>query len=274
VTITDIDKAVILARGRGTRMRRADESATLDDRQATVADTGVKALIPIDRPFLDYVLSTLADAGYRRICLVVGPEHQEIRDYYGSQVRPERIDIDFAIQKEAKGTADAVAAAESFAGDDPFLMLNSDDYYPREAYEALRRQDGAAVALFEKDALLAGSNISAERIGEFAIAQIDEEGFLTRIIEKPDESSLAAMPKPLWVNMNCWRFGPTIFQACRSIQPSVRGEYELPDAVQYTIDVLDETIHAVCIRLPVLDLTSRSDIAAITAELAGMEVNL
>ncbi len=255
-------------------MRRTDAAAALDDCQAAAADTGVKALIPIDRPFLDYVLSTLADAGYRRICLVIGPEHQGIRDYYGRQVKPQRIDIDFAIQREAKGTADAVAAAESFANGEPFLMVNSDNYYPLEAYDALRQQNGAGVALFEKEALLSGSNIPAERIGRFAIVQVDQGGFLRRIIEKPDESTLAAMSEPLWINMNCWRFGPAIFQACRSIGPSVRGEYELSDAVQYAIDVLHEPFRAVCLRLPVLDLTSRNDIAAVAAKLTGLVVNL
>ena len=72
------DKVVILARGMGSRMRRGDSSAGLDERQAAVADSGVKALIPIDRPFLDYVLSRVADAGYRRVCLVIGPEHARV----------------------------------------------------------------------------------------------------------------------------------------------------------------------------------------------------
>src|SRR3954452_13138192 len=59
-----IDKAVILARGLGTRMRKPDATATLDSRQAAIAESGVKAMIPVgagvrggtDRPFLDYVL--------------------------------------------------------------------------------------------------------------------------------------------------------------------------------------------------------------------------
>ena len=55
-------KAVILARGLGKRMRQADEHASLDPKQAAVADQGIKAMIPIGRPFLDYVLSALADA--------------------------------------------------------------------------------------------------------------------------------------------------------------------------------------------------------------------
>ncbi|HEX7009360.1 MAG TPA: hypothetical protein VF184_05230, partial [Phycisphaeraceae bacterium] len=92
-----MEKAVILARGLGTRMRKAAQAASLTDEQAAVADTGVKALVPIDRPFLDYVLSTLADTGYRRVCLVIGPEHQAIRDYYTQTVKPKRLSIEFAV---------------------------------------------------------------------------------------------------------------------------------------------------------------------------------
>ena len=63
MSIQETDKAVILARGLGTRMRKSDADAPLDARQAAVAETGVKALIPIDRPFLDYVLHVVAQAG-------------------------------------------------------------------------------------------------------------------------------------------------------------------------------------------------------------------
>jgi len=270
-----MDKALILARGRGTRMQKADSAVALDERQAAVAATGVKALIPLaDRPFLDYLLTTLADAGYRRICLVVGPEQDEIRDYYQHRVKLQRLSIQFAIQVEARGTADAVAAAEEFAGQDPFLMLNSDNFYPLEACRALRAQAGAGLVLFERDAMLAHSNIAAERVSMFAVGEIDQDGCLRRIIEKPDAETLARLPLPLWLSMNCWRFGPAIFAACRSISPSPRGEYEIVAAVQYAIDVLGERFHAVCMRAPVLDLTSRGDIAPVAARLAGMEVRL
>src|ERR1700688_4936706 len=85
------DKAVILAAGLGTRMRKADDAASLDARQAAIADTGVKALIPIKRPFLDYVLHALADAGFKRVCLVIGPDHHELRRYYGQELRLSRL---------------------------------------------------------------------------------------------------------------------------------------------------------------------------------------
>lgn len=273
--LTTTDKAVILARGRGTRMRADDGAAPLDRRQAAMADTGVKALIPLaNRPFLDYVLSTVADAGYRRICLVIGPEQRAIRDYYTREVPLQRLSIEFAIQEEANGTADAVSVAADFAGRDPFLMLNSDNFYPLEACQALRSQPGSAVVLFERDALLAGSNIAPDRVTKFAVGEIDEKGCLRRIIEKPDAETLAGLPLPLWVSMNCFRFGPSIFQACRSIPRSSRGEFELMTAVQYAIDVLGERFQVIPMHASVLDLTHRRDIAQIEAKLAGTEVRL
>jgi dTDP-glucose pyrophosphorylase len=255
-------------------MRRHDATQAIDGRQASVADAGVKAMIPIGRPFLDHVLSAAADAGFRRVCLVIGPEHDAIREYYGSQVVARRLSFAFACQREPKGTADAVAAAEAFADGEPFAAINSDNYYPVEALRALREQPGCAVALFERDAMLAGGNIREERIKRFAVAKIDASDRLQRIIEKPDEATLAALPKPLWVSMNCWRFGPSIFEACRAIPPSPRGEFEITDAVQYAIGALGERFAAVKVRAPVLDLTHRDDIASVAAVLTPHEVRL
>jgi glucose-1-phosphate thymidylyltransferase len=265
-------KAVILARGLGKRMRRGDEAARLDSAQRRAAASGVKAMIPIGRPFLDYVLSSLADAGCRRVCLVVGPGQDPVREHYSGLPSPSRLAIEFAVQEEPRGTADAVAAAEVFAGDDPFLAINSDNYYPPQALAALVAAGGPAVALFERQGLLSGGNIPAERVSSFAVAQSDGHGLLVRILEKPDEASLAALPEPICVN--CWRFGPAIFTACRAICPSVRGELELPDAVQYAIDVLGERFRVLEFRAGVLDLTTRGDIAAVAALLAGREVRL
>ncbi|HXU44846.1 MAG TPA: NTP transferase domain-containing protein, partial [Thermoanaerobaculia bacterium] len=72
-------KAVVLAAGRGSRMRRPDGGARLDPTQAAAADAGAKGMVPIaTRPFLDYVLSALADAGLSRICFVVRPGEDAI----------------------------------------------------------------------------------------------------------------------------------------------------------------------------------------------------
>jgi glucose-1-phosphate thymidylyltransferase len=269
------DKAVILARGLGTRMRKDDAGAALDPAQAAVAGTGVKALIPLgDRPFLDYVLSALADAGYRRVCLVIGPEHDAVRDYYGRTVAPRRLEIAFAVQDKPLGTANAVAAAEAFAGGDRFLMINSDNFYPPEACRGLRDLDGPGIAAFERAAMLAGSNIAPDRIAKFAAAQVSADEYLERVIEKPDAATLASLGDAVYLSMNCWMLTPRIFEACRAIAPSVRGEYEVTDAVQHTIDRLGERYRVLPVRAPVLDLSSRGDVAPVAAKLAGTTVDL
>ncbi|MGH9168278.1 MAG: nucleotidyltransferase family protein [Acidimicrobiia bacterium] len=267
------DQVVILARGLGTRMRRADPEAALSPEQAAVADTGLKALLPVaDRPFLDYVLAAAAEAGLRRACLVVGPEHKALRKHYGSTPL-HRLELAFAVQEEPRGTADALAAAEQMVGDRPFLALNSDNYYPAEALRALCDLEGSGVALFERKAMGEQGNIPPERISRLAVA-VTEQGFLRRIIEKPDPEELAELPPPILVSMNCWRFDPEIFRACRAIGPSARGELELPDAVQYAIDVLHHPFQALTFALAVLDLSGRSDLPAVAARLAAIEVDL
>jgi len=269
-----MNKAVILARGLGTRMRKADAGAKVSQTQADVADLGIKAMIPIDRPFLDYVLHNLAEAGYEHICLVIGPEHEKVRQYYGETLNYSRIAVDFAIQEKPLGTADAVAAVEKFAGDDPFLVINSDNYYPLEALRGLAEINDNGLAGFERQSMLADSNIPADRVTKFAIIRNDGQGHMTEIIEKPDAETLAGLTEPVYLSMNCWRFGPAIFEACRNISLSPRGELELPDAVQYSMHSLGQNYITLPIKAPVLDLSSRDDIASIVEKLKGSPVQL
>jgi dTDP-glucose pyrophosphorylase len=269
--MAQVNKVVIMARGLGTRMRKSDESAVLDTKQTEVAGLGVKAMIPIDRPFLDYVLSELANAGYSEVCLVIGPEHTIIRDYYRVESPPERIRIRFAIQEKPLGTADAVSAAREFTGQDHFLVINSDNYYPVEALGALRDLQGPGVALFDRDSLVAGSNVPEERILKFAVAKIDGNGYLERIYEKPSEDTIRELGDPVYVSMNSWIFSPEIYRACSNIQLSKRGELELSDAIQYAIEKLREKFKVLTFQAPVLDLSNRSDIAAVTEKLRGTQ---
>jgi len=263
-------KAVVLARGKGTRMRRAATGPASAD-QSRVADSGVKGMIPFGRPFLDFVLSVLADAGCREVCLVIGPEHDSVREYYERTRVPERLQVSFAIQHEARGTADAVLSARLFAGDDPFLTINSDNLYPVEALRALVALDGPGLPAFRRSALLERSNIDRDRIASFALLTIDERGYLTDIVEKPDPETFARHGDHAAVSMNCWRFEPAIFEACASIEPSSRGEFELPSAVRFAVKTMGERFRAVPIEAGVLDLSNRDDIAEIERRLAHVD---
>jgi glucose-1-phosphate thymidylyltransferase len=272
-----MNKAVILARGLGKRMREEDTSAQVIGEQARLADAGMKAMIPAGgRPFLDYVLSALADSGIRRVCLVVGPEHAAIQEYY-KKLSSRSIEIQFAIQRNANGTARALLAARPFIGEEPFLALNSDNYYPTEVFAGLRALGEPGLAAFERESLIEKGNIPRERVRDFALLGIDEDGYLERIVEKPDEAANAAMAAnggETFVSMNCWRFDPAIFRACEKVPMSARGEFELPEAVQFGISVLGLRFKSVPFHAGVFDLSRRSDIAEVEKRLSGIKVNL
>ncbi|MEP7346131.1 MAG: nucleotidyltransferase family protein [Gemmatimonadaceae bacterium] len=263
-------------------MRRDDPSASLNEQQARIARAGVKALIPVGtstigstaRPFLDYVLTGLADAGITSACLVIGPEHDAIREYYGGDNAPRRLRIDFAIQQEARGTADAVLAAEPFAAGEHVLVLNSDNYYPVAAYRALCEFGGAALIGFDRDALVRQGNINPERIRAFALLETSPDGYLTDIVEKPDAMTFERMGPQALVSMNLWTLPPQIYEACRQIQPSARGEVELQDAVRYAMQQMHVRFRVFPIAAGVLDLSSRGDVAAVGEVLASFNVRL
>lgn len=269
----EIRKAVILARGLGKRMRSPDTTAQLAADQMRAADAGMKAMIPIGRPFLDYVLSALADAGFRQVCLVVGPEHTAIREYYQS-ISARRIEISLAIQEEALGTANALLTTERFAGHEEFLVLNSDNYYPVEVFRALRALGEPGLPAFEREALVRQSEIPRERVLRYALLQISAAGYLEKIAEKPDEMPETASDGEVFISMNCWRFSGGIFRACEQAARSARGEYELPEAVQLGLSSLGLRFKAIPFHTGVLDLSQRCDIAQVAGRLAGVEVKL
>ncbi|HEX9565236.1 MAG TPA: nucleotidyltransferase family protein [Gemmatimonadaceae bacterium] len=269
-------KAVILARGLGTRMQREDASARLSREQSRAADAGMKAMMPLERgrPFLYYLLSAIADAGVREICLVVGPDATGIQRHFHHELTLRRVRISFAIQPEARGTADAVLAAEPVVRGDRFLVLNADNFYPVESYRALVQADGCAVAGFDREVLVRQGNIDAERIRGYALLRVSEDGFLAEIVEKPDDATSAAMGEHALVSMNLWAFTTVIFDACRRVKPSVRGELELPDAVRIAITELGERIQVLPSAGPVLDLATRSDVAKLANALRDARVVL
>ena len=262
--------AVVLARGLGTRMRASSAAGSgLTSQQATAAASGYKALMPIGgHRLIDYSLSALVDAGIERAVLVVGPEHEDFRRHIDS-LDLTRLTIDLAVQVNPLGTADAVLSAEAAVGEECFLMVNGDNYYPRQVLRDLARHRGNALAGFDRAALVAESNIPAERIAAFAIVRA-RDGALEEIVEKPTAEVVRAAGAHAPVSMNAFRFTPEIFAACRRIAPSPRGELEIVDAVR----ALPGPVSVLAATGGVLDLSRREDIREVEARLSGTEVSL
>ena len=271
-------KAVLLARGLGSRMKQ-DGDGPLTAGQTAAAAAGAKGMMPIpstaltasgSRPFLDYVLSALADAGCSSVCFVVAPDHSAIRNYYDGEGRPSRLSIEYAVQPIADGTARAVQSAEAFAGDSPFIVLNSDNLYPSIVLRSLVELTGPGLPAFAVDSLVHDSGFPRERVTGFAAIEVDERGRLTGIVEKPGQAYYDKVGSRALISMNLWRFDRRIFDACRDVPLSARGEYELPEAVGLAASrgVAFQTFTA---SGAVLDLSRRSDVSVVSARLAGVE---
>jgi dTDP-glucose pyrophosphorylase len=268
-------KAVVLAAGRGSRMQVSSPGdPPLDAGQRAAADAGTKTLVPFHgHPLLSHILSALAGGGIGQVCLVVGPGEDPVRRHYEG-LQTERLRISFAVQEAPTGSAHALLAAEAFAGSDPVLVVNGDNLYPSDVVRTVCRLDGDGLAGFRAGALARDGGIPPERIAAFALLQVGSDGCLADIVEKPDAAELARFgPDPL-VSMTCWRFTPAIFDACRRVAPSPRGEYELPDAVLLRIREGGTCVRVVPIEAGVLDLTRRADISRVGEFLRDREVRL
>ena len=254
-------------------MREPDDGSRLTEAQRLAASAGHKGLMPVgaatDRPFLDFILSSLADAGCLEVCLVVAPQHDAIREHYATS-RPVRVRLSFAVQERPLGTANALLAAEPFVAGDPFLAMNADNLYPVDVLRTLAGLAGPALPAFERNELETSSGFPPDRVAAFALLEVDSNGWLRKVVEKPDLSRIEASGARALLSMNLWRFDPRVFAACQDVPMSARGEYELPEAVQLamTRGMEFQVIRATG---AVLDLSRRTDVAEVSRRLAATE---
>jgi glucose-1-phosphate thymidylyltransferase len=252
-------------------MRRDENAVSLTAAQSEAADAGLKCMIPVGRPFLDYVLNALVDGGIRDVCIIVAGGDQRIRARYTRDVVPSRVNITFAEQASPAGTANAILAARAFAGNDDFIVANGDNLYTSRAIAAIGALNGNAIAAYPAASLVARGNIPRERLRAFAVIEPDDRGNLRRVIEKPGEDM--RIGDDTLISMNLWAFTPAIFSACERVESSERGELELAGAVRIALRDGAE-FRIVPIDDGVLDLTERRDIAAVTARLRNVAVTI
>jgi glucose-1-phosphate thymidylyltransferase len=283
------DLAVVLAAGRGTRLRQASEQVRLTPSQETAATTGIKALMPVgplgsQRPIIDYILTSLADAGVRQVCIVTTTaDEPALADHFEGAVLS-RLAIRFVHQREPRGTADAILAARQTVGDRPFLSLGCDTWMSSDVLARLARQPGCAMLAFARARLIAAdTNLDDEKVRGFALLDLSAPNrsvpspggarYLEGVREKPDPATWATLSEPVFLSLNAWRFDRSIFDACAAIAPSPRGELELPDAVQWLID-RGTTIRALPTESPALDLTHRSDAGSFSHLIGDIQISL
>ncbi len=217
-------KAVILAAGRGTRLR-------------PLTDTTPKALLQVaDKPILEHILLGIASAlqghpegdpsgsperaaGIREAALVTGHLAEQIENYFGVGERV-GLRLSYFRQPEPTGSGPATLLAERYVGGEAFLLSFADILTSRENYSSLLRKFAANPC----DALLGLNEVEDPWAG--AAVYLDGDR-VTDLIEKPPRGTSTTR----WNNAGVMILTQCIFPALRALQPSERGERETPRAV-------------------------------------------
>ncbi len=213
-------KAVILAAGKGTRMRELTQELP-------------KPMLPVQgRPILEHIVQGLVSTGIRDIGIITGWRADVIEQHFGDGSRW-GARIVYARQEVQDGTGRAPEYARAFIGKDDFLLTYGDILVRPDTYR--RMQERHASGLFAGViTVTVGEDVSKGGLNFF-----DADFCLTRLVEKPTPAQLESLKAegllrpgtPLYYNAGIYIFRPSLFDFTARLQKSPRGEYELTDAI-------------------------------------------
>lgn len=204
-------KGILLSGGTGSRLR-------------PITHTGPKQLVPVaNKPVLEYAIEDLKEADITEIGVILGHKgREEIQELLGNG-SDYGVEITYIVQGNPLGLAHAAGCARDFVGDDDFVMYLGDNILKSgitDLVESFEQGDfGAGIALQEVDDPQA-----------FGIADVDEAGNVTRLVEKPDD------PPTNLALIGMYVFSPAVFDAIDRLEPSWRGELEITDAIQTLLE--------------------------------------
>src|SRR6267378_5642527 len=202
-----IDKAVVLAAGRGTRMREL----TVDFPKPMIEVRG--------KPVLQHIVEGLRDAGVRRFVIIVGYHAEAVRIFFGAGQR-HRVDIEYVTQTVQDGTGRVVNLARSFVSDSSFILSYGDILISPVNYKRVVELPDDCEAII--------TVTRGEDISKGGAVFVNEQMDLVDLREKPKPGQSESP----WYNAGLYAFRPSIFEFIARLEPSPRGEYELTDAVR------------------------------------------
>jgi UDP-N-acetylglucosamine diphosphorylase / glucose-1-phosphate thymidylyltransferase / UDP-N-acetylgalactosamine diphosphorylase / glucosamine-1-phosphate N-acetyltransferase / galactosamine-1-phosphate N-acetyltransferase len=202
-----VDKAVILAAGRGTRMRKL--TAELP-----------KPMIEVrGKPVLQHIIEGLHDAGIRDLLLVVGYRADVVRDFFGDGSRY-NVAIQYVTQMVQDGTGRVVELARDFVTNRPFILAYGDILVAPANYKRVVDLPDDVEAFL--------TVTRGEDVTKGGAVFLNDEMNLVDLREKPEPGE----PTSPWYNAGLYTFRPSIFDFTAKLKPSPRGEYELTDAIR------------------------------------------
>jgi bifunctional UDP-N-acetylglucosamine pyrophosphorylase/glucosamine-1-phosphate N-acetyltransferase len=193
-------QAVIMAAGKGTRI-------------FPLSLIIPKPLIKVaNKTILEHNLDNLIGI-VDEVIIIVNYKKEKIIDFFGNYYKG--MNLKYAIQKETKGTANALNAAKDFIKSD-FLVVSGDDLYSRKDIEQLTKYKNALSVQYKQDP------------STFGVIEFDKNNNnqVLNVVEKPDTFVSN------YVNIGLYKLTKEIFPILENLTLSKRGEYELTDALK------------------------------------------
>ncbi|MFW6150041.1 MAG: glucose-1-phosphate thymidylyltransferase [Chloroflexota bacterium] len=227
-------KALVLCAGKATRLR-------------PLTNTLPKHLLPVaNKPILYYVMEQLQEAGIADTGIIVSPDTGKcIQEAIGGGSRW-GCRVRYIVQHEPRGLAHAVQVAQDYLGDSTFLLFLGDNLIGERVSEFLNTYHH-----HNPDALILLKEVDDPT--RFGVAELDPDGQVTRLVEKPKE------PRSNLALAGLYVFTPEVHKAIASISPSWRNELEITDAIQTLLD-MGEQVRSHVLQGMWLDTGTRDDL--------------
>jgi NDP-sugar pyrophosphorylase family protein len=201
-----VTRAVLLAAGRGTRMRDLTESLP-------------KPMLPVHgKPILEHIIEGLKNAGISDVLIVVGYRADVVTSHFGDG-SAHGVKIQYVTQLVQDGTGRVVDLAKEFTANEPFILSYGDILIDPENYKRL--------TLLNDSAALVSVKHNESEIAKGGCVVVNTQMVLTDLIEKPAGTA----PSP-WYNAGVYTFTPSIYAHTAKLERSPRGEFELTDAIR------------------------------------------